>query len=91
MLFKDLRVVGLGASASFAPTLGSTLNPLGVFDAIKNMRHPPIKDILSGFEGVVRPGEMLCAYLFSKRGGVAAHILSMHIYARPHLPSQHTN
>ncbi|KAF7984655.1 hypothetical protein HWV62_12906 [Athelia sp. TMB] len=59
VLFKDLRVVGLGASASFAPTLGSTLNPLGVLDAVKNMRHPPIKDILSGFEGVVRPGEML--------------------------------
>lgn len=23
------------------------------------MRHPPIKDILSGFNGVIRPGEML--------------------------------
>ncbi|KZP27013.1 pleiotropic drug resistance ABC transporter [Athelia psychrophila] len=59
VLFRDLRVVGLGASASFAPTLGSTINPMGIFDAIKAARHPPVKDILSGFEGVVRPGEML--------------------------------
>lgn len=26
---------------------------------IQKIRHPPVKDILSGFEGVVRPGEML--------------------------------
>jgi hypothetical protein len=23
------------------------------------MRHPPVRDILTGFEGVVKPGEML--------------------------------
>lgn len=59
MLFKDLRVVGIGASASHLPTLGSVLNPALILDTIQTARHPPLKDILSGFEGVVRPGEML--------------------------------
>jgi ATP-binding cassette subfamily G (WHITE) protein 2 (SNQ2) len=59
VLFEDLRVIGLGASASFQPTFGSTLNPLGIIGAIKTMRHPPLRNILTGFEGVVRPGEML--------------------------------
>lgn len=58
-MFKDLRVVGLGASASYQSTLGSVLNPFNVLEAINAIRHPPIKDILSGFNGVVRPGEML--------------------------------
>ena len=59
VVFDDLRVVGLGASANYQPTVGSTLNPLQVLDIIKRLRHPPVKDILSGFEGSVRPGEML--------------------------------
>ncbi|KAF4583486.1 hypothetical protein EYR38_002237 [Pleurotus pulmonarius] len=59
VLFKDLRVVGIGASASHLPTLGSVLNPALIFESIQTARHPPLKDILSGFEGVVRPGEML--------------------------------
>lgn len=60
MLFEDLRVVGLGASASFQPTLGSVFpNPFKIPGKIKASRHPPLRDILYGFEGVVRPGEML--------------------------------
>ncbi|KDR66423.1 hypothetical protein GALMADRAFT_80815 [Galerina marginata CBS 339.88] len=57
--FEDLRVVGLGTSASFQPTLGSILNPLNIFSKFHTLRHPPLRDILSEFEGVVRPGEML--------------------------------
>ncbi|KAJ7196400.1 pleiotropic drug resistance ABC transporter [Mycena pura] len=57
--FQDLKVVGLGASASFQPTLGSTLNPLSILEQIKTLRHPPLRNILEGFSGVVRPGEML--------------------------------
>jgi ATP-binding cassette subfamily G (WHITE) protein 2 (SNQ2) len=60
VMFKDLRVVGLGATASYQPTLGSVLNPFNFLAAIRAARHPPTRDILSGFEGVVRPGEMLC-------------------------------
>ncbi|KAF9555496.1 pleiotropic drug resistance ABC transporter [Agrocybe pediades] len=49
----------MGSAASFQPTLGSLLNPLGIVSALQRIRHPPLRDILSGFEGVVRPGEML--------------------------------
>ncbi|KAF7984807.1 hypothetical protein HWV62_11820 [Athelia sp. TMB] len=59
VVFEDLRVTGLGASASFAPTLGSFLSPFNKPAAINALRHPPVKDILRGFEGCVRPGEML--------------------------------
>ncbi len=59
-MFENLRVVGLGATASYQPTLGSTLNPLGIVEGIQAARHPHTRDILSGFEGVVYPGEMLC-------------------------------
>ncbi|KAJ6512945.1 pleiotropic drug resistance ABC transporter [Mycena sanguinolenta] len=59
VVFQDLRVVGLGASVSYMPTLGSMLNPLSIFESIRTLRHPPLRNILEGFSGVVRPGEML--------------------------------
>ncbi|CCM03954.1 uncharacterized protein FIBRA_06107 [Fibroporia radiculosa] len=59
VLFEDLRVVGLGASAAIQPTFGSVLNPSNWLSGIRDLRHPATRDILSGFEGVVRPGEML--------------------------------
>ncbi|KXN88770.1 Brefeldin A resistance protein [Leucoagaricus sp. SymC.cos] len=59
IVFKDLRVVGLGATASHAPTIGSLFNPLAIIEGIQNIIHPPLRDILSGFEGLVRPGEMI--------------------------------
>jgi len=65
-MFKDLKVVGLDASVSYQPTLGSVLNPLNIVGAINAFRHPPIKDILAGFEGVVLPGEMLCEFFSVK-------------------------
>ena len=61
-MFKDLRVVGLGAAASYQPTFGSFFNPKLILEKIQALRHPPLRDILSGFEGVVRPGEMLRTY-----------------------------
>jgi len=59
VMFKDLHVVGLGAAASFQPTFGSMFNPKAILENIQTLRHPPLRDILTGFEGVVRPGEML--------------------------------
>ncbi|TDL30143.1 hypothetical protein BD410DRAFT_780681 [Rickenella mellea] len=59
VMWQNLRVVGLGATATYQPTFGSLLNPFGIVDAIRNARHPALKDILSGFEGVLTPGEML--------------------------------
>ncbi|KAF8624325.1 hypothetical protein AX17_007154 [Amanita inopinata Kibby_2008] len=34
-------------------------NPMNMVVAMQKWRHPPLRDIISGFEGVVRPGEML--------------------------------
>lgn len=38
------------------------LSPKTWLQQINEARHPPVKDILSGFNGVVRSGEMLCTY-----------------------------
>ncbi|KAG5638577.1 hypothetical protein H0H81_011797 [Sphagnurus paluster] len=59
VLFENLRVVGLGTTAAYQATLGSLLNPMTVIESIRTSRNPPVRDILTGFEGVVRPGEML--------------------------------
>lgn len=64
VVFRDLRVVGLGATASHAPTLSSLFNPFSVVGAIQSLIHPPVRDIISGFEGVVRPGEMIRQYFY---------------------------
>jgi ATP-binding cassette subfamily G (WHITE) protein 2 (SNQ2) len=60
VMFRDLQVQGLGATISRQPTFGSLLNPLNILESIQRARHPPVREILSGFEGVVRPGQMLC-------------------------------
>ncbi|KAJ3498887.1 hypothetical protein NLJ89_g10164 [Agrocybe chaxingu] len=59
VVFQDLHVTGLGAADSFQPTLGSALNPFTVIETLQKRRHPAVRDILVGFEGVVKPGEML--------------------------------
>jgi ATP-binding cassette, subfamily G (WHITE), member 2, SNQ2 len=62
--FENLRVVGLGRPYNWQPTIYSYLNPMNILLAIQNYRHPPLRDILRGFDGVVRPGEMLRELLF---------------------------
>ncbi|EJD01720.1 uncharacterized protein FOMMEDRAFT_111764 [Fomitiporia mediterranea MF3/22] len=59
VVFQNLRVQGLGSTASYQPTVGSQLNPFLALEKIRNAIHPPVRDIISGFEGVVNPGEML--------------------------------
>ncbi|KAJ6552975.1 pleiotropic drug resistance ABC transporter [Mycena capillaripes] len=59
VMFENLRVQGLGASVSYIETFGSFVNPLRLFYFIKTLRHPRIRDILTGFEGTVRSREML--------------------------------
>ncbi|PPQ81326.1 hypothetical protein CVT25_015082 [Psilocybe cyanescens] len=59
VVFRDLKVVGKAASDSFQPTLGSLFNPLVILQQIQKARHPTLRNILSGFEGVIKPGEML--------------------------------
>ena len=66
--FQNLRVVGLGAAASHQETFGSALNPLNFVRNFREVLHPATRDILTGFEGVVRPGEMLCrCFLWASR------------------------
>jgi ATP-binding cassette, subfamily G (WHITE), member 2, SNQ2 len=62
VVFENLRVVGLGASASVQPTLGSLFNPFNILAKIRSRRHPSLKNIITGFTGLVRPGEMLREY-----------------------------
>lgn len=59
VVFQNLRVIGLGSAASHKQTIASVLNPFNLIGAIHTMRHPPLRDILSDFNGVIRPGEML--------------------------------
>lgn len=59
VMFKDLRVVGAGSRTSHQPTVGSLFHPSTFLAKIREIRHPSIRDILSGFEGVITPGEML--------------------------------
>ncbi|KAG6843984.1 hypothetical protein H0H87_010943 [Tephrocybe sp. NHM501043] len=59
IVFRDLEVVGLGASDTYQPTLGSLFSYKTIQANIHATRHPPVRSILSGFEGVVKPGEML--------------------------------
>ena len=58
-MFQDLRVVGLGAATRYQDTLGSIFSPSNFAASFKALLHPAVRDILSGFEGVVRPREML--------------------------------
>ncbi|KIJ60833.1 hypothetical protein HYDPIDRAFT_43039 [Hydnomerulius pinastri MD-312] len=57
--FQNLRVVGVGARSSFQQTITSVLNPLVIWKSLVSIKNPPLRDILSGFEGAVLPGEML--------------------------------
>lgn len=58
--WKDLEVTGMGSGYTLQTTFGSLLTePLRMPSAILGMMHPPIKHILHGLEGCVKPGEML--------------------------------
>ncbi|KAF4618528.1 hypothetical protein D9613_009700 [Agrocybe pediades] len=59
IVFQNLTVTGLGSSNSYMTTFGSLLNPLHILEEIQKARHPTLRTILTGFEGVVKPGEML--------------------------------
>ncbi|KAI0316079.1 pleiotropic drug resistance ABC transporter [Amylostereum chailletii] len=59
VIFKNLRVVGLGATAGHQNTFASLFDPRVWLAAVQQKIHPPLRDIISGFEGVIRPKEML--------------------------------
>ncbi|KAG1780748.1 hypothetical protein EV702DRAFT_1194229 [Suillus placidus] len=55
----DLHVVGAGSRISIQPTVSSPFHPPTFLRKIREIRHPPTRDILSGFEGVGIPGQMI--------------------------------
>ncbi|KAI0016576.1 ABC drug exporter AtrF [Xylariomycetidae sp. FL0641] len=66
VVFRNLTVKGVGLGASLQPTVGDVFTALP--RALRNLVRagpraaggkPPIREILSGFDGCVRPGEML--------------------------------
>ncbi|CAE6479396.1 unnamed protein product [Rhizoctonia solani] len=57
--FVDLTVRGLGAAAKYQDTVLSMLSPMNLVQNLKDLRHPPVKDILTSFTGTVKSGEML--------------------------------
>ncbi|KAF8994409.1 ABC-2 type transporter-domain-containing protein [Cyathus striatus] len=59
VMFEDLRVVGLGATQSLQVTVGSLLNPMTYIRMLHSILRPTTRDIISGFNGAVKPGEML--------------------------------
>lgn len=63
--FEGLRVVGLGSASSYQETLGTLLNPSYLGERVRNARNPFLRNIISGFEGVVRPGDMLRSYFYN--------------------------
>ena len=67
VMFRDLRVVGLGVGTAVQHTVLSLLYPKSIKKHIDTLRHPPLRDVISGFEGVVLPGEMLRTYHPSTR------------------------
>lgn len=64
-MFRNLCVVGLGAGAAVQHNLASLFYPRSIIKYIKTLRHPPLRNIISDFEGVVLPGEMLRMYISS--------------------------
>ena len=65
-MFRNLRVVGLGGGAAVQHNLASLFYPRSIIKYVETLRHPPLRSIISDFEGVVLPGEMLRMYaLFS--------------------------
>jgi hypothetical protein len=61
-MFRNLHVVGLGVGAAVQHNLVSLFHPQSIIKHINSLWRPPVRDIISGFEGVVLPGEMLRAY-----------------------------
>ncbi|OTB05427.1 hypothetical protein M426DRAFT_10751 [Hypoxylon sp. CI-4A] len=66
VIFRNLTVKGAGLGASLQPTVGDLI--LGLPRFLKNLvtkgpkaatARPPIRDLLSSFDGCVRPGEIL--------------------------------
>ena len=60
LAFRDLTVTGYGVGAKLNGTFGSLLlTPLNMLLGLGDIFNPPVKHILRGVTGCVKPGEML--------------------------------
>ncbi|KAF4980544.1 hypothetical protein FZEAL_3479 [Fusarium zealandicum] len=66
VIFRDLTVRGVGVGASLQPTVGDfflglprTLAKLFTKGPKAALAKPPVRDLISNFDGCVRPGELL--------------------------------
>ena len=60
LLFENLRVVGMGAGATYQDTVGLSLQaPITALKKLIRHTKSPEKTILHGIDGVVRDGQML--------------------------------
>jgi len=57
--FKDLNVIGVGATASHQATVGSMYNPKAIWRDFRSSLRPSTRKILHDFNGVLKPGKML--------------------------------
>lgn len=59
VVFSNLTVLGLEEDTEYHENLLSIFTPTSILREIQSIRHPPIKEILTDIEGLIRPGEML--------------------------------
>ena len=83
VMFRDIRVLGLGVGADVRHNLVSLLYPQSIIKYINTLRHPPVRSIISGFEGVVLPGEMLCKYISWLVSSLLTHKIVTVVLGRP--------
>ena len=58
--FRNLTTKGVDAATSYVPSVYELIRDVVTLPlAVKKLRHPPLRNIIEGFDGIVRPGEML--------------------------------
>ena len=58
--FRNLTTKGVDASTSYVPSVYEMLRDIATLPmAVKKFRNPSLRNIIEGFDGIVRPGEML--------------------------------
>ncbi|KAF8272208.1 ABC-2 type transporter-domain-containing protein [Lactarius quietus] len=68
VMFNDLRVVGLGASASYQPTFGSFFNPKVALKQIQALRHPRCAISLAVSKALSAQGKCCVCLLYFNHG-----------------------
>ena len=58
--FRNLTTKGIDTATSYVPSVYELIRDVITIPlAVKKLRHPPLKNLIEEFDGIVRPGEML--------------------------------